>query len=85
MAKDAYFSLESNTKTRNLGLVMSLILVPMMLGFIYLDHVSPRCAESLAGESVRSCLPFSSFAMPSSFSPGTRDSRCPCTSCSSPA
>ena len=37
---DSYF-LETATKTRNLGLVMSLILVPMMLVFVYIDHASP--------------------------------------------
>ena len=35
------YTLETGTKTRNLGLVMSLILVPMMLVFMYLDHASP--------------------------------------------
>ena len=35
------YSLETRTKTRNLGLVMSLILVPIMLAFMYLDHSSP--------------------------------------------
>ena len=37
---DSYF-LETRTKTRNLGLVMSLILVPIMLAFMYIDHSTP--------------------------------------------
>ncbi|MGA2641586.1 MAG: PAS domain S-box protein [Spirochaetia bacterium] len=41
MEKDISYSLELSTKTRNLGLVMSLILVPTVLVFSYIDHVSP--------------------------------------------
>ena len=41
MEENASYSFETSTKTRNLGLVMSLILVPMVLAFIYIDRVSP--------------------------------------------
>jgi PAS domain S-box-containing protein len=40
MRDSAYF-LEASTKTRNLGLVMSLIVAPIMLLFIYFDSITP--------------------------------------------
>jgi len=48
MEKEPSYSLETSLKTRNLGLVMSLILVPMLLVFMYIDHVSPPLHGILA-------------------------------------
>jgi two-component system cell cycle sensor histidine kinase/response regulator CckA len=41
MESDSSYSFETSTKTRNIGLVMSLLLVPLVLIFMYIDHVSP--------------------------------------------
>ncbi len=40
MGDRAYF-MEASTKTRNLGLAMSLILVPLLFGFMCLDSITP--------------------------------------------
>jgi PAS domain S-box-containing protein len=41
MESDSSYSFETSTKTRNIGLVMSLLLVPLVLAFMYIDYVSP--------------------------------------------
>ena len=59
------YSLESSTKTRNLGLVMGLILVPIVLAFVYIDHSTPLLAGILGwriGALVPS-LAFLSYAL----------------------
>ncbi len=40
MDEDAYI-LKTSLKTRNNGLVMNLIVIPILLGFVYIDHVTP--------------------------------------------
>jgi two-component system, cell cycle sensor histidine kinase and response regulator CckA len=40
MSRDRAYDKETRIKTRNLGLVMSLILVPMVCVFMYIDHTS---------------------------------------------
>jgi PAS domain S-box-containing protein len=41
MQRDTPYSIETSIRTKKLGLVMSFILVPLMLGFMYIDHVTP--------------------------------------------
>ena len=45
MGKDPTYALERCIKTRNLGLVTSLVLVPMVAAFMYIDHISPSLQD----------------------------------------
>ena len=47
MEKDAYF-FEQSLKTRNTGLVMSLLVIPVVLVFVYFDHRLPPLSGILA-------------------------------------
>ncbi len=65
MAADVSYSLETSIKTRNLGLVLSLILVPLVLVFIYIDHVTPPL-QGILGWRIGALVPsllFISYAL----------------------
>jgi hypothetical protein len=47
MGKDAYF-FEQSLKTRNTGLLMSLLVIPVVLAFVYVDHTLPPLSGILA-------------------------------------
>jgi PAS domain S-box-containing protein len=50
------YARETSTRTRNIGLIMSLLLVPLVLGFMYIDHVSPSL-HGIVGWRVGALIP----------------------------
>ena len=55
MEKNAYF-LEQSLKTRNTGVLTSLILIPLVLVFIYIDHAFPPLS-GIVGWRVAALVP----------------------------
>ena len=51
MKKDAY-SLEQSLRTRNTGMLMGLIVVPAVLVFMYIDHITPSLSGILGWRMV---------------------------------
>ena len=61
MEVDISYAIETRTKTRNLGLVMSVLLIPVVLGFMYIDHVTPSL-QGIVGWRIGALIPFNSQA-----------------------
>jgi PAS domain S-box-containing protein len=56
MKIDSTYAVETNTKTRNLGLVTSLLLVPLLFGFMYIDKVTPSL-QGILGWRIGTLIP----------------------------